>query len=92
MFEIAWAFIEWGTGVKTNAKGGADADVQLGEKQWMWRHLRPERATTSFQMRHSQGRRRRPICNRVRKWRHNFRDHEYGSRETWGVYQRRVSD
>jgi hypothetical protein len=35
---------EWGTGVKTNA--------QLGEKQWLWRHLRPERATTSFQMRH----------------------------------------
>jgi hypothetical protein len=27
------------------------------------------------------------ICNRVRKWRHNFRDHfefnKYGSRETW---------
>jgi hypothetical protein len=44
--------IQWGTGVKTNAKGGADA--QLGEKQWMWRHLRPERATTSFQMCHSQ--------------------------------------
>jgi hypothetical protein len=44
---------QWGTGVKTNAKRGADA--QLGEKQWMWRHLRPERATTSFQMRHSQG-------------------------------------
>jgi hypothetical protein len=38
---------------ENNAKGGADA--QLGEKQWMWRHLRPERATTSFQMRHSQG-------------------------------------
>jgi hypothetical protein len=42
-----------GTGVKTYAKGGADA--QLGEKQWMWRHLRSERASTSFQMRHSQG-------------------------------------
>jgi hypothetical protein len=27
-------FAQWGTGVKTNAKGGADA--QLGEKQWMW--------------------------------------------------------
>jgi hypothetical protein len=26
-----------GPGVKTNAKGGADA--QLGEKQWMWHHL-----------------------------------------------------
>jgi hypothetical protein len=31
------------------------------------------------------------ICNRVRKWRHNFRDHffhEYGSRETrlWSTY------
>jgi hypothetical protein len=51
LFEIAT--IQWGTGVKTNAKGGADA--QLGEKQWMWRHLHPERATTSFQMRHSQG-------------------------------------
>jgi hypothetical protein len=25
-------------------------DEKLGEKQWMWRHLRPERATTSFQM------------------------------------------
>jgi hypothetical protein len=24
---------QWGTGVKTNAKGGAD--TQLGEKQWM---------------------------------------------------------
>jgi hypothetical protein len=44
---------QWGTGVKTNAKGGTDA--QLCENQWMWRHLRPERATTSFQMRHSQG-------------------------------------
>jgi hypothetical protein len=32
---------------ETNAKGGADA--QLGEKQWMWRHIRPEIATTSFQ-------------------------------------------
>jgi hypothetical protein len=42
---------EWGTDVKTNTKGGADA--QLCEKQCMWRHLRPERATTSFQMRHS---------------------------------------
>jgi hypothetical protein len=40
-------------GMKTNAKGGADA--QLGEKQCMWRHLRHERATTSFQMRRSQG-------------------------------------
>jgi hypothetical protein len=45
--------VEWGTVVKTNAIGGADA--QLGEKQWMWRHLHPEIATTSFQMRHSQG-------------------------------------
>jgi hypothetical protein len=45
--------VEWGTGVKTNAKGGADA--QPSEKQGMWRHLRPERATTSFQMHHSQG-------------------------------------
>jgi hypothetical protein len=27
----------------------------LGEKQWMWCHLHPKRATTSFQMRHSQG-------------------------------------
>jgi hypothetical protein len=27
----------------------------------------------------------RAICNRVRKWRHNFRDHEYGSRETWVI-------
>jgi hypothetical protein len=47
-----WAhnrWVQWGTGVKTNAKGGADA--QLGEKIWMWR---PERATTSLQMRHSQ--------------------------------------
>jgi hypothetical protein len=35
--------------MKTNTKGGADA--QLGE--WMRRHLRPERATMSFQMRHS---------------------------------------
>jgi hypothetical protein len=45
--------VQWGTGVITNAKGGADK--QLGEKQWMWCYLRPERATTSFQMRHSQG-------------------------------------
>jgi hypothetical protein len=28
--------VQWGTGVKTNAKGGADA--QLGERQWMWHH------------------------------------------------------
>jgi hypothetical protein len=37
---------------KLNTNGGADA--LLGEKQWMWRHLHPERATTSFQMRPSQ--------------------------------------
>jgi hypothetical protein len=56
--------IQWGTGVKTNPKGGADAQLgaicklprsriwisrdlsELGE-QWMWRHLRLERATAS---------------------------------------------
>jgi hypothetical protein len=30
--------MQWGTGVKTNAKGGVD--LQPGEKQWMWRHSR----------------------------------------------------
>jgi hypothetical protein len=51
---LNWCFlINEEIGVNTSAKGGADA--QLGEKQLMWRHLLPERASTSFQMRHSQG-------------------------------------
>jgi hypothetical protein len=44
-----WSEFEKDNLVKTNRKGGAVA--QLCEKQWMWCHLRLERATMSLQMR-----------------------------------------